>query len=147
MALVHGGGKAIARLQERLRLEPHFVEGLRVTDDESLDVAEMVLSGLVNKRLVGRLVAEGIPAVGLSGVDNGLISCSQDGARRHTTWAGWATSWRRNPATVEALLAARGHAGRSRRSRWAWTGTPIMSTPTTRRRPWPVRWGRRNWSL
>jgi acetylglutamate kinase len=73
VAVVHGGGKAIARLQERLRLEPRFVDGLRVTDDESLDVAEMVLSGWVNKRLVGRLVTEGLPAVGLSGVDNGLF--------------------------------------------------------------------------
>ena len=77
VALVHGGGKAIARLQERLCLEPRFVEGLRVTDDESLDVAEMVLSGLVNKRLVGRLVAAGVPALGLSGVDNGLFRVVQ----------------------------------------------------------------------
>lgn len=73
VAVVHGGGKAIARLQERLCLTPRFVEGLRVTDDESLDVAEMVLSGWVNKRLVGRLVTEQVPAVGLSGVDNGLF--------------------------------------------------------------------------
>lgn len=73
VALVHGGGKAIARLQERLRLQPRFVDGLRVTDDESLDVAEMVLSGWVNKRLVAQMVAKGISAVGLSGVDDGLF--------------------------------------------------------------------------
>lgn len=73
VALVHGGGKAIASLQERLNLQPLFVDGLRVTDDASLDVAEMVLSGQINKRLVGRLVAEGIPALGISGVDNGLF--------------------------------------------------------------------------
>jgi acetylglutamate kinase len=73
VALVHGGGKAISRLQEQLRLEAHYVDGLRVTDDASLDVAEMVLSGLVNKRLVGRLVAEGLSAVGMSGVDGGLF--------------------------------------------------------------------------
>jgi acetylglutamate kinase len=73
VAIVHGGGKAIARLQQRLSLQPHFVDGLRVTDDESLDVAEMVLSGWVNKRLVGRLVAESLPAIGISGVDNGLF--------------------------------------------------------------------------
>ena len=65
VALVHGGGKAIARLQQRLCLEPRFVDGLRVTDDESLDVAEMVLSGWVNKRLVGRLVGGRVlPAAG-----------------------------------------------------------------------------------
>jgi acetylglutamate kinase len=73
VAVVHGGGKTIARLQERLSLQPRFVDGLRVTDDESLDVAEMVLSGLVNKRLVARLVAAGLPAVGISGVDGGLF--------------------------------------------------------------------------
>ena len=73
VSLVHGGGKTIANLQSRLGLVPRAVDGLRVTDDESLDVAEMVLSGLVNKRLVARLVTGGVPAVGLSGVDNGLF--------------------------------------------------------------------------
>ncbi|MGQ9683547.1 MAG: acetylglutamate kinase [Anaerolineae bacterium] len=71
--LVHGGGKEIARLQEALGLQPRFVEGLRVTDEASLAVAEMVLSGAVNKRLAALLVARGIPAVGLSGVDGGLL--------------------------------------------------------------------------
>lgn len=71
--IVHGGGREIASWQKRLGLEPHFVEGLRVTDAQSLQVAEMVLSGLVNKRLVARLVASGVDAVGLSGVDGGLI--------------------------------------------------------------------------
>lgn len=71
--LVHGGGKEIARLQTALGLKPRFVAGLRVTDEESLHVAEMVLSGSVNKRLVARLQAAGIPAVGLSGVDGGLL--------------------------------------------------------------------------
>jgi len=71
--LVHGGGKEIAALQKQLGLVPAFVEGLRVTDADSLRVAEMVLSGLVNKRLVARMVAAGAPAVGLSGVDLGLI--------------------------------------------------------------------------
>jgi acetylglutamate kinase len=73
VTLVHGGGKAIAQLQARLGLEARFVDGLRVTDDASLDVAEMVLSGLVNKRLVACLVSGGVPAVGLSGVDNGTL--------------------------------------------------------------------------
>ncbi len=71
--LVHGGGKAIQSWQERLRLEPRYVEGLRVTDEDSLDVAEAVLSGLVNKRLVALLLKAGVPAVGISGVDAGLV--------------------------------------------------------------------------
>jgi acetylglutamate kinase len=104
VALVHGGGKAIARLQERLCLEPCFVEGLRVTDDESLDVAEMVLSGLVNKRLVGRLVAEGVPAVGVSGVDNGLFRVAK--MNHDNQDLGWVGDIREtHAAPVEALLA------------------------------------------
>lgn len=71
--LVHGGGKEIARLQGALGLQPRFVDGLRVTDEATLAVTEMVLSGTVNKRLVARLVDRGIPAVGLSGVDGGLL--------------------------------------------------------------------------
>ena len=71
--IVHGGGKGIGRLQKRLGLEPRFIQGLRVTDAPSLEVAQMVLSGQVNKRLAARLVAAGVPAVGLSGVDGGLL--------------------------------------------------------------------------
>jgi acetylglutamate kinase len=73
LLIVHGGGKEIRMWQERLGLECRFVEGLRVTDASCLQVAEMVLSGSVNKRLVARLVAGGVSAVGVSGVDAGLI--------------------------------------------------------------------------
>ena len=73
MVIVHGGGSDIARLQERLGLEPCFVDGLRVTDNACMDVAEMVLSGAVNKRLTARLVQRGVRAIGLSGVDGGLL--------------------------------------------------------------------------
>lgn len=71
--IVHGGGKAIADLQKKLGLEPRFIEGLRVTDEASLDVAEMVLSGLMNKRLVRVLLNADVRAAGISGVDNGTI--------------------------------------------------------------------------
>jgi acetylglutamate kinase len=71
--IVHGGGKTIAAYQERLGLEPQFLDGLRVTDEASLDVAEMVLSGLMNKRIVRALVEADIRAAGLSGVDDGTI--------------------------------------------------------------------------
>lgn len=71
--VVHGGGKAIADYQQRLGLKTAFIEGLRVTDDASLDVAEMVLSGLMNKRIVRALVNADIMAVGISGVDAGTI--------------------------------------------------------------------------
>lgn len=71
--IVHGGGKTIAHYQERLGLTPQFVEGLRVTDEASMDVAEMVLSGLANKRVVRALVDAGIHAAGISGVDDGTL--------------------------------------------------------------------------
>jgi acetylglutamate kinase len=104
VALVHGGGPAIARLQERLHLEPRFVEGLRVTDDASLDVAEMVLSGWVNKRLVARLVSAGVPAMGLSGVDNGLLRVVK--VRHLSGDLGWVGEIAQTcPAEVVSLLA------------------------------------------
>ncbi len=71
--IVHGGGKTIAAYQQQLGLEPQFLDGLRITDEASLDVAEMVLSGLMNKRIVRALVDAGIRAAGLSGVDDGTI--------------------------------------------------------------------------
>lgn len=77
MVVVHGGGSDIARLQERLGLEPCFIEGLRVTDADCMDVAEMVLSGSVNKRLTARLVQRGVRALGMSGVDGGLLRARQ----------------------------------------------------------------------
>ncbi len=71
--VVHGGGKTIADYQQALGLETQFLDGLRVTTEESLVVAEMVLSGLLNKRLVRALVAEGLHGVGISGVDDGTV--------------------------------------------------------------------------
>ena len=71
--IVHGGGKEIADLQLKFGLTPRFVEGLRVTDETSLAIAEMVLAGRVNKRIVVALIAAGVDAIGLSGVDRGIV--------------------------------------------------------------------------
>lgn len=71
--IVHGGGKAVTDLQARLGLKEQRVEGLRVTDAASMDVVEMVLSGLMNKRIVRALVNAGLHAAGISGVDDGTI--------------------------------------------------------------------------
>ena len=73
--IVHGGGRAIAHLQAQLGLETVKVDGLRVTDQASLDVAEMVLSGYSNKIVVKALLAAGVDALGVSGVDGGLLRC------------------------------------------------------------------------
>lgn len=75
--IVHGGGKEIGALQTRMGIEPRWVDGLRVTDEETLAVVEMVLCGRVNKRLVRQLVAAGIEAEGLSGADRGLLRACQ----------------------------------------------------------------------
>ncbi len=71
--VVHGGGPQIGRLLERIGKESRFVEGMRVTDRETMDVVEMVLGGLVNKEIVHLLNREGGRAVGLTGKDGGLI--------------------------------------------------------------------------
>jgi len=71
--VVHGGGPQIGSLLERIGKKSEFVEGLRVTDRETIDVVEMVLGGLVNKSIVAMINAQGGSAVGLSGKDGGMI--------------------------------------------------------------------------
>jgi len=73
LLVVHGGGKEIADLHARLQVPFETVEGLRVTSEKSLELVEMVLNGTVNTRLVRWLVNAGIDAIGLSGVDMGLV--------------------------------------------------------------------------
>ncbi|MCY3781107.1 MAG: acetylglutamate kinase [Chloroflexi bacterium] len=77
LVIVHGGGPEISSLQQKLGIEPRYVDGLRVTDADSLALVEMVLCGLVNKRLVRHLLAAGVDAQGLSGVDRGLLRARQ----------------------------------------------------------------------
>jgi acetylglutamate kinase len=87
--LVHGGGKEIRSLQERLGLEPHYVDGLRVTDLESLAVVQMVLAGRINKRLVAALNAKGVDAFGMSGVDRGAVKAEKlEHPRGDLGWVG-----------------------------------------------------------
>ena len=71
--VVHGGGPQIGQLLERIGKKSEFVEGLRVTDSETIDVVEMVLGGLVNKDIVALINTHGGRAVGLSGKDGELI--------------------------------------------------------------------------
>lgn len=71
--LVHGGGPEITSALNRMNIESKFVDGLRVTDKETADIVQMVLAGKVNKDLVKLLGAHGGRAIGLSGVDAGMI--------------------------------------------------------------------------
>jgi len=75
--IVHGGGPMINEMLDKLGIESHFVNGKRVTDAATVEVVEMVLSGRVNKRITAAINAQGGRAVGLSGKDANLITCSQ----------------------------------------------------------------------
>lgn len=75
--LVHGGGPEISAMLKKLSIESHFENGLRVTDDETMEVVQMVLAGKVNKSLAADLTALGGRAVGLCGIDGGLIKVHQ----------------------------------------------------------------------
>lgn len=75
--VVHGGGPQIADMLERLKIKSEFVDGLRVTDEETVDVVEMVLSGSINKQIVSSINAAGGFAIGLSGKDGNLITCEK----------------------------------------------------------------------
>ncbi len=73
VVLVHGGGPEISDLMKRVGKVPQFVDGLRVTDKETVDIVQMVLAGKVNKDLVKLIQSKGGHAVGLSGIDGGIL--------------------------------------------------------------------------
>ena len=73
VVLVHGGGPEISQTMKRLGKEAVFVDGLRVTDKETVDIVQMVLAGKINKTLVNLIQMKGGHAVGLSGIDGGII--------------------------------------------------------------------------
>ncbi len=75
VVLVHGGGPAINKTLERMQIESKFVDGLRVTDKDTVDVVQMVLAGKVNKDLVCQIGNLGGHAIGLSGMDGNMIKC------------------------------------------------------------------------
>jgi acetylglutamate kinase len=76
--VVHGGGPMINAMLKRLDIQSEFVDGKRVTDAATMEVVEMVLSGLVNARIVQAITEQGGRAVGLSGKDSGLIMCEPE---------------------------------------------------------------------
>lgn len=73
VVLVHGGGPEINHMLERVGKESKFVDGLRYTDAETMEIVQMVLTGKLNKDIVGILLQKGGRAIGLSGVDSGLL--------------------------------------------------------------------------
>jgi acetylglutamate kinase len=75
--VVHGGGPQIGAMLKKLGVESRFVDGLRVTDKATAEVAEMVLSGAINKELVGWIAGAGGKAIGISGKDGGLVTAKK----------------------------------------------------------------------
>ena len=81
VVLVHGGGPDIDEVMNKLGKKPEFIDGLRVTDKETVDIVQMVLSGKVNKTLVNLLESKGGRAMGISGMDGRLIEATQKDER------------------------------------------------------------------
>ncbi|MBO4408596.1 MAG: acetylglutamate kinase [Clostridiales bacterium] len=75
--LVHGGGPDINDMLKKVNKESHFVNGLRYTDDETMGIAQMVLIGKTNKEIVSNLCSKGAKAIGISGIDGGLIKAEK----------------------------------------------------------------------
>ena len=97
--VVHGGGPQIGHLLERIGKESEFIDGMRVTDRETMDVVEMVLGGLVNKEIVNLINSHGGKAVGLTGKDGGLIHATKMQMKRN------------DPATETSEIIDIGHVG------------------------------------
>lgn len=86
--LVHGGGKIASRIGEAMGLKPRYVDGRRITDDQTLDLVTMVYGGLVNRRIVARLQALACNALGLTGADGDCLRASK--RPKGQTDYGWA---------------------------------------------------------
>lgn len=100
ICVVHGGGPQATELQERLGLEPRFVEGRRITDDATLEIAKMVFAGKINIEMLSALRNQGLQAVGLNGLSGGLIHAR----RRNVTEM-------KDPSTGETRSVDFGHVG------------------------------------
>ena len=97
VVLIHGGGPEISQTMKKLGKEAVFLDGLRVTDKETVDIVQMVLAGKVNKTLVNLLQIKGGHAVGLSGIDGGIIEAKMKDER--LGYVGEITKIRTQPIT------------------------------------------------
>ena len=102
LVIVHGGGPLVNEWAAKLGHETKFVRGLRVTDEPTRDIALAVLGGLANARVVSALIGRGVPAVGLTGIDGGILR-----AQREDTQLGYVGNVRRvDSGLLEELLEA-----------------------------------------
>ena len=77
VVLVHGGGKEINKMLDKLNIKNEFINGLRYTDEDTMEVVQMILAGKVNKDLVSKINSKGGNAVGLCGIDANMLLCKQ----------------------------------------------------------------------
>ena len=97
VVLVHGGGPEISQMMKDLNKQPVFIDGLRVTDQETVDIVQMVLAGKVNKDLVKLIQMKGGHAIGLSGIDGGMLEATVKDER--LGYVGQVTKVRTQPIT------------------------------------------------
>ncbi len=100
VVLVHGGGPEINKMLEKVGKESKFIDGLRYTDAETMEIVQMVLTGKLNKEIVGLLLQKGGKAVGLSGVDSGLLRAKK--TQKDLGFVGDVTEV--NPSIITSLL-------------------------------------------
>jgi len=102
LAIVHGGGPLVGEWATQLGYETKFIKGLRVTDEKTRDLALAVLGGLANARIVAALIGRSVPAVGLTGIDGGMLR-----AQRESDELGYVGNVRRvDSALLEELIDA-----------------------------------------
>ena len=141
--IVHGGGPQIGALMKRLGKEPKFVGGMRVTDEETMEIVEMVLVGKINKEIVGLINLHGGRAVGLSGKDGNLLRAHKrlhkmpDGTTADIGLVGEVETV--NPEPDPAARGQRVHPGDRAGRGGGRRARPTTSTPTWWRARWPRR--------
>ena len=142
--VVHGGGPQIDDVLKRMGKKGEFVQGMRVTDDETMDVVEMVLGGLVNKEIVNLINQHGGRAIGLTGKDGVLHPRPEDAAaeqgrrRRDAGHRAGGRGRQHRPGDHRVARDARVHPGRRADRRGRGRQAATTSTPTW----WPASWPR-----
>ncbi|MBO9618875.1 MAG: acetylglutamate kinase [Niabella sp.] len=101
--LIHGGGKIATKIGEKLGIQSNYIDGRRITDDETIDLVTMVYGGLVNKKIVAQLQALGTNAIGLTGADANIIPAQKRPVK--TIDYGWVGDVESSKFNVQSLLS------------------------------------------
>mgnify|MGYP000122720115 CR=1 FL=1 len=139
VVLVHGGGPEISGMLKKIGKESKFINGMRYTDEETIDIVQMVLAGKVNKDLVKLLEQLGGRALGLCGLDNRMLMAEKKIAAEDLGFVGEITSVN---ADVINDAVEKGYIPVISTIAGGYQGKPTTSTPMWRRPVSPLRWGR-----